>query len=234
MLVCYEKLPVSLAFYSIVWIRSIMRYLLLYLLTSISLFASVITGRVIAVTDGDTITVLDDSKTQHKIRLWGIDAPESRQDYGQRAKQALSDMVYNKAVTVDVQDTDRYKREVGKVYQGDTYVNLEMVKLGLAWWYQQYARNATDLRDAEATARAEKIGLWSRPDVIAPWDFRRGKRTASKGTEEVKRPEETKYWVTNSSGKVHNSSCRWYGKSKGRIETKPSGKDCKICGGTSK
>lgn len=231
MLVCYEKLPVSLAFYSIVWIRSIMRYLLLYLLTSISLFASVITGRVVSVADGDTITILDDTKTQHKIRLWGIDAPESRQDYGQRAKQAMSDLVYHKTVRVDVLNKDRYGREVGKVYQGETYVNLEMIKKGLAWWYQQYARNATDLKDAEETARSARVGLWSRPDAVAPWDFRRGKRTASKGTEEVKRSEETKYWVTNSSGKVHNASCRWYGKSKGRFETQPTGPNCKICGG---
>lgn len=157
-----------------------MRYLLLYLLTSISLFASVITGRVIAVTDGDTITVLDDSKTQHKIRLWGIDAPESRQDYGQRAKEALFDMVYYKDVMVDVQGIDRYGREIGKVYHGEMYVNMKMINKGLAWWYKQYAKEATDLRDAEAMARAEKIGLWSRPDVVAPWDFRRGKRDTIK------------------------------------------------------
>lgn len=209
-----------------------MRFLLFYLISAILSMAATITGKVVSVTDGDTITVLDDSKTQHKIRLWGIDAPESRQDYGQRAKQALSDMVYNKAVTVDVQDTDRYGREVGKVYQGDTYVNLEMIKLGLAWWYQTYAKGATDLKDAEEAARTAKVGLWSRPDAIAPWDFRRVKRTpSSKGTEEVKQSEEIKYWVTNSSGKVHNASCRWYGKSKGRFETKPTGSNCKICGG---
>lgn len=213
-----------------------MRFFLLYILTALSVVASTITGKVVAVADGDTITVLDDTKTQHKIRLWGIDTPESKQDYGQRAKQALSDMVYSKPVTVDVQDTDRYKREVGKVYQGDTYVNLEMIKLGMAWWYQQYAKSAMDLKDAEATARTEKVGLWSRPDAVAPWDFRRGKRTpqAETKTAEAKQSEEVKYWVTNSSGKVHNSSCRWYGTSKGRVETNPTGPNCKICGGKAK
>lgn len=208
-----------------------MRFLILYLFAALSVVASTITGKVVSVADGDTITVLDDTKTQHKIRLWGIDAPESRQDYGQRAKQAMSDMVYNKSVTVDVQDVDRYKREVGKVYQDGKYVNLEMIKLGLAWWYQQYARNATDLRDAEATARAGKVGLWSRPDAVAPWDFRKGKRMSAA---ETKQTNETKYWVTNSSGKVHNSSCKWYGTSKGHYETKPTGPNCKICGGASK
>lgn len=208
-----------------------MRFLILYLFAALSVVASTITGKVVSVADGDTITVLDDTKTQHKIRLWGIDAPESRQDYGQRAKQAMSDMVYSKTVTVDVQDVDRYKREVGKVYQDGKYVNLEMIKLGLAWWYQQYAHNATDLRDAEATARAGKVGLWSRPDAVAPWDFRKGKRMSAA---ETKQTNETKYWVTNSSGKVHNSSCKWYGTSKGHYETKPTGPNCKICGGASK
>lgn len=190
--------------------------------------AATISGKVVGVTDGDTITVLDDSNAQHKIRLWGIDAPESKQDFGQRAKQALSEMVYSKPVTVDVQDVDRYKREVGKVYQNGTYVNLEMIKLGLAWWYQAYAKSATDLRDAETTARAAKVGLWARPDAVAPWEYRRGKRSSAA---ETKQTDEVKYWVTNSSGKVHNSSCRWYGTSKGHFEAKPTGSNCKICGG---
>lgn len=209
-----------------------MRYFFfLYILTALCSIASTLTGKVVAVADGDTITVLDCGNTQHKIRLWGIDAPESKQDFGQRAKQAMSDMVYGKEVTVDVQDKDRYGREIGKVYQAGTYVNLEMVKLGLAWWYQQYAKGAADLRDAESAAKAAKVGLWSRPDAVAPWEYRRGKRSSAA---EAKQTEEVKYWVTSSSGKVHNSSCRWYANSKGRFETKPSGPNCKICGGAAK
>lgn len=152
-----------------------LKYLILLTLSCLISHAAEITGRVVRVADGDTITILDDTNTQHKIRLWGIDAPERKQDYGQRAKQAMSDLVYNKTVRVDVLNKDRYGREVGKVYQGDTYVNLEMVRLGLAWWYQQYARKATDIREAEEKARADKIGLWSRPDAIPPWEFRRKK-----------------------------------------------------------
>lgn len=135
--------------------------------------ADTITGRVVAVTDGDTIKVLDDTKTEHKIRLYGIDAPESKQAYGQRSKQALSAKVYNQPVRVEYKQRDRYGRIVGKVYNGAVYVNLEMVKDGMAWHYVQYARKDDDLRQAQATAKTAKRGLWAGKDPVEPWTWRR-------------------------------------------------------------
>lgn len=92
-----------------------------------------ITGRVVGVSDSDTITVLDASKRQHKIRLDGIDAPESSQDFGGRAKQSLSDLVFGKTVTVVGSKQDRYGRTVGKVTLSDGKdINLEQVERGTA------------------------------------------------------------------------------------------------------
>lgn len=135
--------------------------------------ADTITGRVVAVTDGDTIKVLDDTKTEHKIRFYGIDAPESKQDYGQRSKQALSDKVYNQPVRVEYKQRDMYGRIVGKVYNGAVYINLEMVKDGMAWHYVQYAKRDDDLRQAQEQAKTAKRGLWAGKDPVEPWVWRR-------------------------------------------------------------
>lgn len=137
----------------------------------------VIKGKVVGVTDGDTITVLDQSNKQHKIRFQGIDAPESRQDFGQKSKQNLSDMVLGKSVTVLYDKLDKYGRVVGKVLLDGKDVNLEQIKAGLAWHYKQYENEQTPedrkiYSEAEIAARSAKIGLWSIPNPIAPWNFR--------------------------------------------------------------
>ncbi|QXP92206.1 thermonuclease family protein [Methylococcus capsulatus] len=135
--------------------------------------AETLEGRVVGVHDGDTITVLDVSKKQHKIRFAQIDAPESRQDFGQASKQSLSDLVFGKQVTVEVETTDKYGRTVGKVLVGGTDANLEQVRRGMAWVYRQYAHDP-DYFAAEESARNAKTGLWSRPDAVPPWEFRHG------------------------------------------------------------
>jgi len=89
-------------------------------------------GRVVAIADGDTLTVLDDSKTQHKIRLAGIDAPEKGQPFGTKARENLAAKVFKQDVRIDVIDVDRYKREVGRIFLGERFINLEMVSDGLA------------------------------------------------------------------------------------------------------
>lgn len=99
-----------------------------------------ITGKVVSVADGDTITVLDADKTQHKIRLNGIDAPEKAQPFGQLSKQSLSDLVFGKTVQIDANKVDRYGREVGKVLVDGVDTNLEQVRRGLAWHYKAYQR----------------------------------------------------------------------------------------------
>ena len=142
-------------------------------------FAAELTGLVVGVSDGDTITVLVD-KTPYKIRLAGIDAPESRQAFGQASKQHLSAQVYKKPVTVLWDKKDRYGRTLGKVMVDGTDVCLEQVKAGLAWHYKRYAseqpaQDRADYAAAEDKAKGERIGLWSDAQPTAPWDWRREK-----------------------------------------------------------
>lgn len=132
-------------------------------------------GPVVAISDGDTLTVLVDQRPV-KIRLWGIDTPEKAQAYGARAKVALSDLTFGKQVSVDVRDIDRYGRSVGWVTVAGRPVNLALVQLGMAWWFQRYAPRATDLQAAEAQARAAKLGLWADADAQPPWEFRKDRK----------------------------------------------------------
>src|SRR5215475_14768406 len=110
--------------------------LLLGMLLPVCACAQTITGKVVGVSDGDTITVLDASNQQHKIRLEGIDAPESNQDFGSRAKQSLSDLVFGKTVTVTSEAKDMYGRVLGDVTVDGKNVNLEQVRRGMAWFYR--------------------------------------------------------------------------------------------------
>jgi len=152
--------------------------LLLALSLSPALSADTLTGKVVRVVDGDTLYVLDADKTQHKIRLAGIDAPEQGQPFGTKAKEALLDLVAGKVVDVDWQKRDRYKRIVGKVIHDGRDVNLAMVRSGLAWWYRKYAdeQSRADRQIYEAAedrARAERQGLWADPAPVPPWEWRR-------------------------------------------------------------
>ena len=155
--------------------------LLATLLFGLTCQAATIEGRVVGVADGDTITVLDGSRTQHKIRLSGIDAPEKKQPFGQRSKESLSDLVYSKTVTVETDKTDRYGREVGKVLIDGSDANLVQVQRGFAWHYKAYEReqSANDRKayaDAENEAKAAQRGLWKDTAPVPPWDFRKAKR----------------------------------------------------------
>ena len=139
--------------------------------------ADVLLGRVIKVADGDTITVLDDTNTQHKIRLTGIDAPEKRQAFGNVSKQNLADMVAGQSVAVEWVKVDRYGRKLGKVLLAGLDCNLVQVKRGLAWHYKQYQREQppTDQQSyaaAEIVARTAQVGLWRDVDPMPPWEFR--------------------------------------------------------------
>lgn len=142
--------------------------------------ANAIIGKVIGITDGDTITVLE-NKTQYKIRLYGIDCPESRQGFGKRAKQFASSIAFGKTANVVKEDTDRYGRTVGIVYVGDICVNEEIIRNGFAWVYQKYCKKAfcQDWLELEELARNDKKGLWSHADPIPPWDFRKGRTSNS-------------------------------------------------------
>ena len=113
---------------------------------------------------------------QVRVRLAEIDTPESRQPYGNRARQALSDLAFNQQARVVVRDTDRFGRTVGRVYVGDVDVNAELVRQGAAWVYRQFSRDPS-LLTLEAEAKAAKRGLWGLPETerCPPWDWRRGR-----------------------------------------------------------
>lgn len=137
--------------------------------------SSILTGSVVGVADGDTLTILTGDRKEVRIRLAEIDAPEKGQPFGQRSKQSLSDLVFDKEVQVHVQTTDRYGRTVGRVFIGDLDVNLEQIKRGVAWVYRTYSRDSS-LLSLEEDAKAAKRGLWSEPNPTPPWDFRRAAR----------------------------------------------------------
>jgi len=124
--------------------------------------------------------VLDADKVQHKIRLAGIDAPEKKQAFGNRSKESLSDLVFDKTVNVETDKRDRYRREIGKALVNGRDVNLVQVECGMAWFYRQYQREQSpnDRRlyeAAEDAARAGKRGLWRDADPMPPWEFRHNK-----------------------------------------------------------
>ena len=146
-------------------------------LASLATPAADLTGKVVGISDGDTLTLLvpdGASFKQVKVRLGEIDTPERKQPYGTRAQQALSDLAFNKEARVMVQDTDRYGRTVGRVYVGSVDVNAELVKQGAAWVYRQYLKDQS-LLTLEAEAKAAQRGLWGLPEAerCPPWDWRK-------------------------------------------------------------
>jgi micrococcal nuclease len=138
-----------------------------------------IAGEVVAIADGDTLTILDESRTQHKIRLAGIDAPEKAQAFGTKSRENLAAKVFRQTVRIEVIDVDRYHREVGRIYLADRFINMEMVRDGFAWRYVQYDKPG-EFTDAEADAREHRRGLWADADPIPPWQWRKAKRAPRK------------------------------------------------------
>ncbi|PKN85403.1 MAG: hypothetical protein CVU46_11160 [Chloroflexi bacterium HGW-Chloroflexi-8] len=148
-----------------------MKILSLIILLLLSFQQEVITGKVIGVTDGDSVVLLLEDKTQLKVRLEGIDCPESHQDYGEKAKQETVRLCFQKEVTLHKTGLDRYGRTLGFIFVGDTNVNRELVRTGYAWHYKKYSKDP-DLAELERNARSQRLGLWSQPNPEAPWDFR--------------------------------------------------------------
>lgn len=145
--------------------------------------AAVVTGKVVGVSDGDTITILDNRMNQHKIRLSGIDAPEKSQPFGQVSKRSLSDLVFSQSVDVEYDQEDRYQRKLGKVILGGHDINLEQVRRGYAWHYKAYMKSqpVTDrikYSNAEDAAYQAKDGLWADKNPVPPWEFRKNVRNA--------------------------------------------------------
>lgn len=150
---------------------------ILLLLLSLLSFAEELTGKVIKVSDGDTITVLDSNNQKYKIRLQGIDAPETQQAFGETSRQSLASLVYDKEVIILWDKRDKYARILGKVIVDGRDANYEQLKKGLAWYYKQYENDLSDedkerYSEAEAWARNYTEGLWTDSKSIPPWEFR--------------------------------------------------------------
>ena len=142
--------------------------------------ANTLQGRVVGVSDGDTVTVLDADNKPHKIRLSGIDAPEKEQAYGQKSKESLSELVFGKSVDVEWRKQDRYGRTVGKIMLGGVDICLEQVKRGMAWHYKQYqqeqaAQDRLSYAESETLARSMGTGLWQDASPVEPSAFRHKK-----------------------------------------------------------
>ncbi len=146
----------------------------------------VVKGQVVAVADGDTVTVLDGRKRQHKIRLTGIDAPEKSQPYGNVSRQHLAGLVFGREVRANCPKKDRYQRQLCKIEVDGRDVNLAQLAAGMAWHYKAYGKDQglfdfTGYALVELEARYRRRGLWADPRPQAPWKYRQAKRAASSG-----------------------------------------------------
>jgi endonuclease YncB( thermonuclease family) len=130
-----------------------------------------INGSVVSITDGDTITILKENQ-EYKIRLNGIDSPESSQAFGQKAKDYISLLIFSKNVDVNIVGKDVYNRYLGDVYVEGLYVNSEIIKAGYAWHYKEYSKD-TNLAFLEEQARKKKVGLWQDNNPTPPWEYRK-------------------------------------------------------------
>lgn len=166
-----------------------MRFRTFFILTLLAFHthAATLTGRVVGIADGDSVTVLDVDMVRHRVRLAAIDAPEKGQAFGKRSRQHLSDLVFRKEVAVHWRKRDRYGRIVGKVMVQSPDCpscpkNLDagqaQLSVGLAWWYRKHAREQSPddrgrYESEERDARARRVGLWRDAAPLPPWDFRR-------------------------------------------------------------
>jgi micrococcal nuclease len=182
-----------------------------------------LTGKVIGISDGDSIKILVNKK-QVTVRLEGIDAPEEKQSFGNKSKQALSDMIFGREVTITDTSSDRYGRTLGTVMLGSTNINAKMIEDGWAWHYKEYNKDKR-LAALEKEAKAAKRGLWADTNPLPPWEFR------TRQKKENSEPS-SQFWLNTSSNVRHNENCEHFKKSKkGRICGPDEGKACGICGG---
>jgi endonuclease YncB( thermonuclease family) len=135
-------------------------------------------GLVVAISDGDTITLLTEDKQQLKIRLAGIDTPEKKQAFGTKARDHLASRIFKQDVEVDLRKKDQYGRYLGVIYISGVDINQSMIQDGYAWFYKHYAKDqpkeeAQRYAKAEADARSKQRGLWSDPNPVPPWEFRK-------------------------------------------------------------
>ncbi|MGJ0332515.1 thermonuclease family protein [Aliarcobacter cryaerophilus] len=148
--------------------------LFILILLSSYLLSYELVGKVVKVSDGDTVTILTEDKAQHKIRLNDIDAPEKKQAFGNKSKDNLAKYIAGKTVTVQYQKKDKHKRILGTIYYNNKDINLQQVKDGYAWVYKKYSKKS-EYYKAEKLARDKMVGLWIDKSPLEPWEFRKKK-----------------------------------------------------------
>jgi endonuclease YncB( thermonuclease family) len=199
--------------------------------------------KVIGVKDGDTIEILVNNKPV-TVRLYGVDSPEKKQDFGTQAKNFTSQLVFGKYISLNDKGKDRYGRTIGEIFLPDgKSLNKELVANGYAWYYRAYA-NDPQLGYLENDARRLERGLWSQPDPVAPWEFRKNKREKSKNASQkpIAEPADADREVficpTGSAGTYHvKPDCPVLKRCKSQIEAVTRGHAvmnlrrtaCKVC-----
>ena len=133
-------------------------------------------GKVVRVSDGDSLSLLAADGKQYALRLYGVDAPERDQPFGDQSRAHLRRLVDGRSVGATVESVDDYQRQVVEVFIDGRSVNLMMLEAGMAWWYRYYARARSDMGEAERVARAKERGLWSQPDPVEPRRWRQQNR----------------------------------------------------------
>jgi len=183
-------------------------------LTSTPVTAQNLWGKVVSIADGDTVTILDSDKRQHKIRLYGIDTPEKGQAFGKAAKKYTSRLVARKNVQVISYDTDRYGRTVGVVLVDGKNVNQNLIGAGLAWQYRKYCKASfcDDWLQLEKKAKTSKVGLWTEANPVQPWEWRKVARNSSysKSVNGIYAPTAGNYHGNIKSHVFHSPRCRHY------------------------
>mgnify|MGYP003484647385 FL=1 len=135
-------------------------------------------GKVIKVSDGDTVTILTEDKVSHKIRLNDIDAPEKKQPFGNKSRDNLASYIAGEIITVKYKSKDKYGRILGTIYFENLDINLQQIKNGYAWVYKQYSKNQTYYQE-EQKAKDLKKGLWIAKEPLAPWEYRKKRKSSN-------------------------------------------------------
>lgn len=134
-------------------------------------------AKVVSVIDGDSMKIVKENGTKQTIILYGVDCPELGQDFGAEAKKFTDDCCYGKSVTIEERGKDRHQRVVADVSLSDgSNLGHELVRRGLAWWSDKFAKNDAQLKQYHTAAKEAKKGLWSAPNPIPPWIFRNGSK----------------------------------------------------------
>jgi endonuclease YncB( thermonuclease family) len=187
-------------------------------------------GKVIRVTDGDTVKVLVD-QSPVIVRLEGIDAPEDGQSFSARSKRALETLVAGKTVTIRSTGEDKYGRTLGFVFVDGVNANARMVAEGWAWHYKKYSSDE-QLAQLEVSARAARIGLWADPNPLAPWEYRARQNPPHTAASDKPAATTGAYWLNTSSNVRHNARCEYYRNTRsGRPCGPDEGRACGSCGG---